>query len=64
MQNQMQLQKVYTLSFTEEEIRILDECLGMGPFRKVSPLVASINQQIKEAQLKEQAAAEAARNQT
>lgn len=39
----------FTLSFTIEEMQIIDEALGNLPFKKVAPLIDNINNQIKKA---------------
>ena len=45
--------KIYTLTFTEEQLRIINNCLLDAPTRFGMPLIQDINQQIQ-AQLAEQ----------
>lgn len=40
--------KEYNLTFTIEDLKILDECLSNGVFKVVAPLVDKINKQIAE----------------
>lgn len=37
----------FTLTFTIEELRILDSALGNLPYKEVAPLINSINTQIQ-----------------
>lgn len=39
----------YTLTFTIDELKVIDEALGNLAFKKVAPLINNINAQIKAA---------------
>lgn len=38
---------MFNLTFSKEEMEILDEALGRMPYKVVAPLIDSINQQIR-----------------
>lgn len=39
-----------TLTFTNEQLAIIDRALGQMPYAQVAPLIADINRQITDAQ--------------
>lgn len=39
-----------TLTFTNEQLAIIDRALGQMPYAQVAPLIADINRQIEEQQ--------------
>lgn len=41
---------MYTLTFTEEQMAVLDKALQEVPFRFSAPIIRSINEQIMKAQ--------------
>ena len=43
----------FTLTFTEQEMQVLQEAIGELPFKRAAPLVQSINRQIMEQAPKE-----------
>jgi hypothetical protein len=43
------MQNLTTLSFTPEQITILNKCLGLGQYSEVAPLVQDLNRQVQEA---------------
>lgn len=38
---------MFTLTFSKEEMEILDNALGQMPYKMVAPLIANINEQIR-----------------
>lgn len=44
---------MHTLTFTEEQLAIIDKALAQMPYGLVAPLVHEINRQLNEAQPKE-----------
>lgn len=42
---------MYTLTFTEEQMAVLDRALQEVPFKFAAPIVQSINEQIMKAQV-------------
>jgi hypothetical protein len=39
-------EKVTTLSFTDAELKVINDALQLAPFGQVAPVMLSINQQI------------------
>jgi hypothetical protein len=39
--------KIITLTFTQEQLQVLNAALGDVPYRMAAPLIASINSQIQ-----------------